>query len=92
MLVQPELSADLIGMEAILDEITTSIIRPIELNHPAVTIKKGIVLCGPPGTGKRRLVDGLPINFVVSYIWWEGSRVFRTGLISTIDEHLKSAY
>lgn len=43
---------DLIGLENILNEIRTSIINPIELNHPAINIKKGFVLCGPPGTGK----------------------------------------
>lgn len=43
---------DLVGMEEVLDEITTSIINPMRLGIPGIPIKKGLLLCGPPGTGK----------------------------------------
>lgn len=51
----PQEKFDLVGMEKILEEIRTSIIYPIELNHPSVSVKKGIVLCGPSGTGKTTI-------------------------------------
>lgn len=46
---------ELIGVEDILEEITVSIINPMELNIPNVPIKKGLILCGPPGTGKTSI-------------------------------------
>lgn len=42
-------------MEEILEEIRINILKPMELNHPDVSIKKGIVLCGSPGTGKTSI-------------------------------------
>jgi len=46
---------DLVGVEDIMEEITTSIITPMQLNIPGISIKKGILLCGPPGTGKTSI-------------------------------------
>lgn len=46
---------DLVGVEHIIDEIMTSIINPMELNIPGISIKKGLLLCGPPGTGKTSI-------------------------------------
>jgi DNA polymerase III delta prime subunit len=91
--VQPELSADLIGMEYILDEINTSIIRPIELNHPEVTIKKGIVLCGPPGTGKTSIGRWLA-HQLKGKLYLVGGEVGVSGsaFVNTIEENLKLAY
>ena len=52
---KPEEKFDLVGMEDILEEIKTSIIKPIELGHPDVPVKKGIILTGQPGTGKTTI-------------------------------------
>jgi tRNA A37 threonylcarbamoyladenosine biosynthesis protein TsaE len=52
---KPEEKFDLVGMEEILEEIRTSIIKPIELGHPDVPVKKGIILTGQPGTGKTTI-------------------------------------
>lgn len=52
---KPEEKFDLIGMEEILEEIRTSIILPIEMGHPHVPVKKGIILTGQPGTGKTTI-------------------------------------
>lgn len=46
---------DLVGVEDIIDEITTSIINPMQLGIPGIPIKKGLLLCGPPGTGKTSI-------------------------------------
>ncbi len=51
----PNPEDDLIGIDEILDEINTGIINPMQLNIPGISIKKGILLCGPMGTGKSSI-------------------------------------
>ena len=46
---------NLIGLEQILETIETSIIGPMQLSLDQVPLKKGIVLAGPPGTGKTSI-------------------------------------
>jgi hypothetical protein len=53
--IKPEKDLNLIGMESILEEIRINILNPIQLGHPDIPIKRGIVLCGPPGTGKTSI-------------------------------------
>lgn len=48
-------ASELIGMEGIIDELRTSIIIPMSINIPNVHMKKGVLLCGPPGTGKTSI-------------------------------------
>jgi len=46
---------NLVGIDEIIDEINTSIIIPMRLDIPEIPIKKGLLLCGPPGTGKTSI-------------------------------------
>ena len=53
--VKPVEGINLIGLELALEEISTYILNPIKLNHPEISIKRGIILAGPPGTGKTSI-------------------------------------
>ncbi|MEM0353951.1 MAG: AAA family ATPase [Thermoplasmata archaeon] len=53
--VPKPLEDELVGLDDIIDEITISIINPMKMNNPNIPIKKGLVLCGPPGTGKTSI-------------------------------------
>jgi len=46
---------DLIGVEHIIDQLNVSIINPMRFNIPGISLKKGMLLCGPPGTGKTSI-------------------------------------
>ncbi|SNW62940.1 ATPase AAA [Orpheovirus IHUMI-LCC2] len=47
---------DLVGLEHIVEYIQESILGPLELNKlDQVPIKKGLIICGPPGTGKTTI-------------------------------------
>lgn len=46
---------DLIGVDDIIDAITVSIINPMKLGFSEIPMKKGLLLCGPPGTGKTSI-------------------------------------
>lgn len=52
---QPIEGISLIGMETILEQIRISILNPIKLAHPDIPVKRGLVLAGPPGTGKTSI-------------------------------------
>lgn len=46
---------NLIGMKDIIEAIEIAIISPIEFGSDLIPLKKGIVLTGPPGTGKTSI-------------------------------------
>lgn len=50
----PQTDVDLIGVQDLMGHITTAIITPIKLGS-RIPLKPGVVICGPPGTGKTSL-------------------------------------
>lgn len=83
---------DLIGLDSILEELYTSIIFPIELNHPSVTIKKGIVLYGRPGCGKSQIGRWLAHRLKGKlYLVGGEAGVSGTAFITSIENNLNLA-
>lgn len=52
---KPDPESDLIGLEDLLEQIRIGVLRPMELNHPEIPVKRGIVLSGAPGSGKSSI-------------------------------------
>ena len=52
---KPNPEDDLIGVGDIIEAIKVSVIIPMRLGIPSIPIKKGLLLCGPPGTGKTTI-------------------------------------
>lgn len=53
-IASPDFS-QLVGLDPLLNSIRSYIIDPMEYNKPTIPIKKGLVICGPPGTGKTSI-------------------------------------
>lgn len=51
----PDINNDLIGLENIIEELNISILTPLKHGLKEIPIQKGILLCGPPGTGKTSI-------------------------------------
>lgn len=83
---------NLIGMETILAAIETAIINPIEFGSDQIPLKKGIVLAGPPGTGKTSIGRWLAYRLRGRFYLVDGS-VGVTGkeLILTLTDVLSKA-
>ena len=87
----PEIN--LIGMEDILAEIETSIIAPMEFGDDSVPLKKGIVLAGPPGTGKTSIGRWLAYRLRGKLYLVDGSAgVSGNSLINTVTETIEKAH
>lgn len=88
----PSESVNLIGMESILDEIRTNIILPIELNRADIPIKKGLVLYGPPGSGKTSIGRWLAHQLKGRFFLLGGEcGVCGPGLIDVLEDTLAMA-
>lgn len=83
---------DLVGVEDIIDEINTSIINPMRLNIPGISIKKGLLLCGPPGTGKTSIGRWLAHQIKGKFYLIGGEAgINGSSLIDTFDSTVKRA-
>jgi len=83
---------DLVGVEDIIDEITTSIINPMQLGIPGIPIKKGLLLCGPPGTGKTSIGRWLAHKIKGKFYLIGGEAgINGSSLIDTFDMMVKRA-
>jgi hypothetical protein len=84
---------NLIGMESILEIIEAAIIFPLEFGSDQVPLKKGIVLAGPPGTGKTSIGRWLAHRLRGKLYLVDGSvGVSGDSLIGTFRETLDQAY
>lgn len=52
---KPINNEELIGLDSLLEEIKISIINPMNCGVNIIPIKKGMIICGPPGTGKTSI-------------------------------------
>ncbi len=84
---------NLIGMEDILASIETSIISPMEIGSEHIPLKKGIVLSGPPGTGKTSIGRWLAYRLRGKLYLVDGSAgVSGNALITTVTDAIERAY
>ena len=83
---------DLVGVEEIIDEIATSIINPMKLSIPGIPIKKGLLLCGPPGTGKTSIGRWLAHQIKGKFYSIGGEATINgSSLVDTFDQTVRRA-
>ena len=80
---------NLIGMESILKEIEVSIIKPMSYSLDEIPIKKGVILAGPPGTGKTSIGRWLAYRLRGKLYLVDGTS---NDLITNVNETLARAY
>lgn len=84
---------NLIGMGGLLDEIKKSILGPMELNLEEIPLKKGIVLSGPPGTGKTSIGRWLAFQLKGKFYLVDGSvGVSGNNLLTNVADTFEKAY
>lgn len=84
---------NLLGMDDILKAIEVAIITPIEYGSDHIPLKKGIVLAGPPGTGKTSIGRWLAYRIKGKLYLVDGSSgVSGNRLISAIIDAIDKAY
>lgn len=83
---------DLVGVEEIIDAITVSIINPMKLGIHNIPIKKGLLLCGPPGTGKTSIGRWLAHQIRGKFYLIGGEAgINGASLIDTFERNMKKA-
>lgn len=88
---QPNIN--LIGFESIIEEINRSILCPIEFSCDEVPLKKGIVLAGPPGTGKTSIGRWLAYRLHGKMYIVDGSAgVSGNAFLESVTEAFEKAY
>ena len=87
---EPNPEIDLVGMENIIDELNTSIILPLSLSIQNIPIKKGLVICGPPGTGKTSLGKWLA-HKIKGKFYMIGGDVSDSSMVDMLDITLHKA-
>jgi DNA polymerase III delta prime subunit len=87
--IKPDFDLDMVGLEYVIDEIKREVIDPIKKGDVHIPICKGLLLHGPPGSGKTTLGRWLSYELEGRVYLAESSE--RTSLLGSFTKCLKSA-
>ena len=86
--IKPVLQEDLVGLEDIIEEIKRDIIFPIQCGLPDIDSIPGLILSGPPGTGKSSIGRWISHQLKGKFFEISGSSGTAKQLITEFEETL----
>ena len=89
--VEPDPAKELLGMESLMEELHTFIINPVEINHPEMPMCRGIVLCGPPGSGKTSICRWLSYRLQNKFFVVRGETGCGRDMLLSTEYHIDKA-
>lgn len=89
--VSKPLPINLIGLDSALELIEINVINPIHINCPDVPVKRGIIISGPPGTGKTSVGRWLAHKLEGRFYLLTGTGISGSEFISSITKTIAAA-